>query len=100
MFDSQLDSHTHTRQWTILGIRGLIAQEFIHPPNRLPLHIRQDMAVQVKGDADLAVAQALAGDFRMNPVDQKVGGVRVPQVMEPKPGEGVFAMVRAQCCEM
>jgi len=58
-FDSQFDSHTQTRWWTNIRVRRLFSQEFVHTTNRLPLHGRQDMAVQIKGDGNGGMPQHL-----------------------------------------
>jgi len=58
-FDSQFDSHVHKRWWTILRVRRLISQEFVYTTNRLALHVRQDMAVQIEGDRHRGIPQHL-----------------------------------------
>ena len=40
------------------------------------------MRVKVKRNPDLAVAQALAGDFGVDAGSQHMGGMAVPQIVE------------------
>ena len=50
---------------------------------RLTLHAGQDVAVEVERNADFAVAQALAGDFGVNAGCQHVGGMAMPEIVQP-----------------
>ena len=59
----------------------------IHGRNGILLHPRNDVAVQVQRDPDLAVTQPLAGDLGVDAVGEQVGSVGVPKIMEPEPGQ-------------
>jgi hypothetical protein len=55
-----------------------LAQRVVNECGGVSLHVRQHVAVEVERDANLAVAQALAGDLGMNARGQQVRRVRVP----------------------
>jgi len=63
------------------------------------LHAGQDVAVKIERHSDLAMAQPLTGDLRMNPAGEQGCRVSVPQVMEsdsrqPRLGNQAFPFVR------
>ena len=43
---------------------------------------RQDMAVKIEGDTDLAVAQPLARHLRVNAARKQMGSMGMAQIME------------------
>lgn len=63
--------------------RGL--QRRVYSGGRVLLHPRQDVAVEIERDADLAVAQALAGDLGMVAAGKQGSRVAVSKIVEPQP---------------
>ena len=61
----------------------------VHLRDRILLHARQHVAVQVERDADLAVTEPLAGDLHMDARGQHVRGVAVPQIVEADAGQAL-----------
>ena len=56
--------------------------------HRIGLHVRQNVAVTVQRDPDLAMPQAFTGDLRMDAAREHVCSVRVSQIVEADAGQG------------
>src|SRR5260370_32727693 len=63
-----------------LLFRDLVS--LVNARNRVLLHARQDVTVEVERDPNLAVAQSLTRHLRMHPGGQHVRRMRVPKVVE------------------
>ena len=62
-------------------------QGVVNDCRRIGLHVRQYMAVEIQRDADLAMAEPLAGDFRVNAGRKHMGRMGVAKIVEAEPGQ-------------
>ena len=58
----------------------------IHLGDGILLHPRHHVAIEVQGDADLGMAQPLAGDLGMDARGQQMRCVGVAQIVEAQAG--------------
>src|SRR5262249_3412274 len=63
-------------------------QRIVNERGAVCLHVRQHVRGSIEGDADLAVAQALAGDLGMHARGQQVRCMGVAKIVEADTGEG------------
>ena len=61
-------------------------QGIVNDRRRIGLHVWQDVAVKIQRDADLAMAEPLAGDFRVNAGCKHMGCMGVAKIVEAQPG--------------
>src|ERR1051326_9011371 len=68
--------------WMCAALSRLPLQYIIEFTDRVLLHRRQDMTINVHGHADLVVPQKLLHDLRMHPHAQQNARRAVPEVVE------------------
>jgi hypothetical protein len=75
----------------LIPVRGLVycgSRGVVNDQGRVGLHIRENVAVQVQGGADLRMAKALRGHFGLYARGQQMGGTGVKRIMKPDSGQG------------